>query len=70
MEVSSVTGWIASMFRHSHSNEEPEVLIFCDGKSPGVRKAEARRALYEHRQRILAVTEFEQLFAAREPRPS
>ncbi|TMK78363.1 MAG: hypothetical protein E6G45_06910 [Actinobacteria bacterium] len=61
-----MTSWLATKFRHSRGREEHHVLPFCDGKSPEVRKAEARRAQYEHRQRILAVPELEKLFAARE----
>ena len=41
--------------------EEPTFLDFGDGKSPEVRRAEARRAHYEHQKRLLEVKDVEQL---------
>ena len=61
-----MTSWLATKLHRHPRQEERFELPFCDGKSPEVRKAEARRAQYEHRQRILAQPEFEKLFAARD----
>ena len=36
-------------------------LDFGDGKSPERRRADARRAQYEHQRRLLEVKDFEQL---------
>jgi hypothetical protein len=39
------------------------VLDFGDGKSPQRRRADARRAHYEHQRRLLEVKDLEQLIA-------
>jgi hypothetical protein len=39
------------------------VLDFGDGKSPERRRADARRAHYEHQKRLLEVKDVEQLIA-------
>jgi hypothetical protein len=43
--------------------EEPYVLDLGDGKSPERRRADARRAHYEHQKRLLEVKDVEQLIA-------
>jgi len=40
------------------------VLDFGDGKSPQRRRADARRAHYEHQRRLLEVKDLEQLIAS------
>jgi hypothetical protein len=41
-----------------------EVVDFGDGKSPQRRRADARRAHYEHQRRLLEVKDVEQLIAS------
>jgi hypothetical protein len=43
------------------------VLDFGDGKSPERRRADARRAHYEHQRRLLEVKDVEQLIATLHP---
>ena len=51
--------------RHRRSPEpSEEVLDFGDGKSPQRRRADARRAHYEHQRRLLEVKDLEQLIAS------
>jgi hypothetical protein len=49
--------------RRNRRPPEPceEVLDFGDGKSPQRRRADARRAHYEHQRRLLEVKDLEQL---------
>ena len=48
--------------RRSHRAPEGTTeLDLGDGKSPERRRADARRAQYEHQRRLLEVKEFEQL---------
>jgi hypothetical protein len=46
--------------RHS-APAKPDVLDLGDGKSPERRRADARRAHYEHQRRLLEVKDVEQL---------
>jgi hypothetical protein len=48
--------------RHS-APAKPDVLDLGDGKSPERRRADARRAHYEHQRRLLEVKDVEQLIA-------
>jgi len=51
--------------RHRRSPEpSEEVLDFGDGKSPQRRRADARRAHYEHQRRLLEVKDLEQLISS------
>jgi len=52
--------------RRNRRSPEPseEVLDFGDGKSPQRRRADARRAHYEHQRRLLEVKDLEQLIAS------
>ncbi|HEY7148084.1 MAG TPA: hypothetical protein VH420_01440 [Gaiellaceae bacterium] len=43
--------------------EEPVFLDLGDGKSPERRRADARRAHYEHQRRLLEVKDVEQLIS-------
>jgi hypothetical protein len=43
--------------------EEPVFLDLGDGKSPERRRADARRAHYEHQRRLLEVKDVEQLLS-------
>jgi hypothetical protein len=43
------------------------VLDFGDGKSPERRRADARRAHYEHQKRLLEVKDVEQLISTLHP---
>jgi hypothetical protein len=43
--------------------EQPEFLDLGDGKSPERRRADARRAHYEHQRRLLEVKSVEQLIS-------
>ena len=47
--------------RRHRAPAKPDVLDLGDGKSPERRRADARRAHYEHQQRLLAVKDVEQL---------
>ena len=49
--------------RRHRAPEEPDVLDFGDGKSPERRRADARRAHYEHQKRLLEVKDVEQLIS-------
>ena len=50
--------------RRKRAPEQTEhVLDFGDGKSPERRRADARRAHYEHQKRLLEVKDVEQLIA-------
>ncbi len=53
--------------RRHRAPEEPFVLDFGDGKSPERRRADARRAHYEHHRRLLEVKDVEQLIATLHP---
>jgi len=50
--------------RRHRAPEEPPVLDLGDGKSPERRRADARRAHYEHQKRLLEVKDTEQLIAS------
>ena len=50
-------------FRRQRAPQEPDVLDFGDGKSPERRRADARRAHYEHQRRLLEIKNLEQLTA-------
>jgi hypothetical protein len=43
---------------------QPDFLDLGDGKSPERRRADARRAHYEHQRRLLEVKDVEQLMAS------
>ena len=47
--------------RHRAPEQQPEFLDLGDGKSPERRRADARRAHYEHQRRLLEVKSFEHL---------
>jgi hypothetical protein len=47
--------------RHRAPEQQPEFLDLGDGKSPERRRADARRAHYEHQRRLLEVKNVEQL---------
>ena len=49
--------------RKHRAPEEPDVLDFGDGKSPERRRADARRAHYEHQKRLLEVKDVERLIS-------
>jgi hypothetical protein len=49
--------------RRHRAPEEPYVLDLGDGKSPERRRADARRAHYEHQKRLLEVKDVQQLIA-------
>ena len=53
--------------RRHRAPEEPFVLDLGDGKSPERRRADARRAHYEHQRRLLEVKDVEQLIATLNP---
>jgi hypothetical protein len=50
--------------RRHRAPEEPVFLDLGDGKSPERRRADARRAHYEHHRRLLEVKDVEQLIAS------
>ena len=50
-------------FRRHRAPQEPDVLDLGDGKSPERRRADARRAHYEHQRRLLEIKNLEQLMA-------
>ena len=50
-------------FRRQRTPQQPEVLDLGDGKSPERRRADARRAHYEHQRRLLEIKNLEQLMA-------
>ena len=49
--------------RRHRAPAKPDVLDLGDGKSPERRRADARRAHYEHQRRLLEVKDVEQLIA-------
>ena len=49
--------------RRHRAPEEESVLDLGDGKSPERRRADARRAHYEHQKRLLEVKDAEQMIA-------
>ena len=48
-------------FRRQRAPQQPDVLDLGDGKSPERRRADARRAHYEHQRRLLEIKNLEQL---------
>jgi hypothetical protein len=50
-------------FRRHRAPEQPAFLDLGDGKSPERRRADARRAHYEHQRRLLEVKDVEQILA-------
>ena len=50
-------------FRRHRASAQPHFLDLGDGKSPERRRADARRAHYEHQRRLLEVKGVEQLMA-------
>jgi len=55
---------LRSLKRHGSPERSKVVLDFGDGKSPERRRADARRAHYEHQRRLLEVKDVEQLIAS------
>jgi hypothetical protein len=55
-------GPVLRLRRHS-APDQPEFLDLGDGKSPERRRADARRAHYEHQRRLLEVKNVEQLIS-------
>jgi hypothetical protein len=49
--------------RRHRAPEAPNFLDLGDGKSPERRRADARRAHYEHQRRLLEVKDVEQLIS-------
>jgi hypothetical protein len=49
--------------RRHRAPEEPVFLDLGDGKSPERRRADARRAHYEHQRRLLEVKDVEQMIS-------
>jgi len=49
--------------RRHRAPEQPDFLDLGDGKSPERRRADARRAHYEHQRRLLEVKNIEQLIS-------
>jgi hypothetical protein len=49
--------------RRHRAPQQPEFLDLGDGKSPERRRADARRAHYEHQRRLLEVKNVEQLIS-------
>jgi hypothetical protein len=49
--------------RRHRAPAQPDFLDLGDGKSPERRRADARRAHYEHQRRLLEVKDVEQLIA-------
>lgn len=49
--------------RRHRAPAKPDVLDLGDGKSPERRRADARRAHYEHQRRLLEVKGLEQLIS-------
>jgi hypothetical protein len=47
--------------RRHRARPKPDILDLGDGKSPERRRADARRAHYEHQRRLLEVKDIEQL---------
>jgi hypothetical protein len=47
--------------RRHRTPAKPDILDLGDGKSPERRRADARRAHYEHQRRLLEVKDVEQL---------
>jgi len=47
--------------RRHRAPEQPDYLDYGDGKSPERRRADARRAHYEHQRRLLEVKHVENL---------
>ena len=50
--------------RRHRAPAQPDFLDLGDGKSPERRRADARRAHYEHQRRLLEVKDVEQLMSA------
>jgi hypothetical protein len=50
--------------RRHRAPAQPDFLDLGDGKSPERRRADARRAHYEHQRRLLEVKDVEQLISA------
>jgi hypothetical protein len=50
--------------RRHRAPAQPDFLDLGDGKSPERRRADARRAHYEHQRRLLEVKDVEQLMAS------
>ena len=50
--------------RRHRAPEQPDFLDLGDGKSPERRRADARRAHYEHQRRLLEVKNVEQLISS------
>jgi len=50
--------------RRHKASQQPNFLDFGDGKSPERRRADARRAHYEHQRRLLEVQDVTQLMAS------
>jgi len=50
--------------RHKTQAQQQDFLDFGDGKSPERRRADARRAHYEHQRRLLEVKDVEQLMSS------
>ena len=51
------------LLRHRAPEQSEFVLDLGDGKSPERRRADARRAHYEHQKRLIEVKDVEQLIA-------
>lgn len=61
------------LWRHRAPEESEPELDLGDGKTPERRRADARRAHYEHQKRLLEVKDVEQLIAtlhAEKPAPA
>ena len=56
--------------RRHRAPEKPVDLDLGDGKSPERRRADARRAHYEHQRRLLEVKSVEQLISMQQPEKS
>ena len=50
--------------RRHRAPDQPDFLDLGDGKSPERRRADARRAHYEHQRRLLEVKDVTQLMAS------
>ena len=50
-------------FIRHRAPQQPDFLDLGDGKSPERRRADARRAHYEHQRRLLEIKNLEQLMA-------
>jgi len=54
---------IVLRLRRHQAPAKPDFLDLGDGKSPERRRADARRAHYEHQKRLLEVKDIEQLIS-------